>query len=47
MEQQTCNIIMCRKKHCRLKGATGESLNDIAVYVSRKCGCDKKIRGRL
>lgn len=48
MEQRTCNIIMCCKGHCRLKGATGESFVDIAAYMNQECGCEKETyQGKL
>lgn len=40
MTQRTCNIIMCCKSgNCKLEGATGEPLHDIALYMSKECGC--------
>lgn len=40
MTQRTCNIIMCCKPgNCLLEGAAGEPLHDIALYMSKECGC--------
>lgn len=48
MEQRTCNIIMCCKGHCKLDGANGTMMDDIATYMSHECGCPKKdYTGRL
>lgn len=42
MEQRTCNIIMCCKGHCKLDGADGTILGDIAAYMSHECACPKE-----